>query len=155
MIDITHYNSSLFSRIQISIRQTKLKYMIQDNDNFRFEDKNTNKQKSSTRIIFANANGLNVDTDAHSLRNIRINSQIHNTSILLLVKNNTHWKDKRDYDNFRKAIAQYRKGVAVTTSETNLNWNSIYKSRGTEIIVNNKVRSRKLKSGEDRPGLGR
>ena len=129
--------------------------MIQDNDNFRFGDKNNNKQKSSTRIIFANANGLNVDTDAHSLRNIRINSQIHNASILLLVENNTHWKDKRDYDNFRKAIAQYRKGVAVTTSETNLNWNSIYKSRGTEIIVNNKVRSRKLKSGEDRPGLGR
>ena len=129
--------------------------MIQDNDNFRFGDKNNNKQKSSTRIIFANANGLNVDTDAHSLRNIRINSQIHNASILLLVENNTHWKDKRDYDNFRKAIAQYRKGVAVTTSETNLRWNSIYKSRGTEIIVNNKVRSRKLKSGEDRPGLGR
>ena len=94
--------------------------MIQDDDNFRFGDKTNNKDKSSTRIIFANTNGLNVDTDAHSLRKIRISSQIHNASILLLLENNTHWKEKRDYDNFRTTIAQYRKGVAVTTSETNL-----------------------------------
>ena len=68
--------------------------MIQDNDNLPFGNNINNKGKSSAGIIFADKNCLNVDTDAHSLREIFISSQIHNTSILLLVETNTHSEKK-------------------------------------------------------------
>ena len=95
--------------------------MIQDDDNLPFGNNINNKGKSSAGIIFADKNCLNVDTDAHSLREIFISSQIHNTSILLLAETNTH-PEKRAYDNFRKKIEQHWKGATITTSETNLSW---------------------------------
>lgn len=64
--------------------------MIQDDDTLNFGNNINNKDKSSTRIIFTNTNGLNVDTDAHSLCEIILNSQIHNASIILLAETNTH-----------------------------------------------------------------
>ena len=143
------------ARIQTSIHQTKLTSIIQDNDNIPFGNNINNKDKFPTRIIFSNTNGLNFDTDSHSLHELLISSQKYNTYILLLVETNTHWKNKRAYDNFRKTIAQHWKGTVVTISETNLSWDSIYKPGGTAIIVNNNVRSRKLKSGEDGYCLGR
>ena len=130
--------------------------MIQGNDdNLPFGININDKDKSSTRIIFAHTNGLNAGTDAHSLYEIVISSQIYNASVLLLAETNTHWKNKRAYDNLRKTIVQYWKGISIITSETNLSWYSIYKPAGTAIIAKNKVRSRKLKSGEDSHGLGR
>ena len=68
--------------------------MIQDDDNLPFGNNINNKGKSSAGIIFADKNCLNVDTDAHSLREIFISSQIHNTSILLLAETNTHSEKK-------------------------------------------------------------
>ena len=64
-------------------------------------------------------------------------------------------EEKRVYDNFRKTIAQHWKGAAITTSETNLSWDSIYKPGGTAISANNKLRSRKIKSGKDSHGFRR
>ena len=66
--------------------------MIQDDDNLLFGKNINNNDKSSTRIIFDNANGLNVDTDAHSLHERLISIQIHNASIFLLAETNTYWK---------------------------------------------------------------
>ena len=95
------------SRIQTSIHQTKLTSIIQDNDKISFGNNINNKDKFSTRIIFSNTNGLNFDTDSHSLHELLISSQKYNTYILLLVETDTHWKNKRAYDNFRKTIAQH------------------------------------------------
>ena len=129
--------------------------MIQDDDNLPFENIINNHDEFSTRIIFTNTNGLNVYTDYHSLREVLINSKLHCTSVFLLAETNTYWKNKRNYDNFGRIISQYWKGAAVTTSETNLNRDSIHKPGGTAIIVDNEIRSRKIKSREDSRGLGR
>ena len=42
--------------------------------------------------------------------------------IMPVSETNTHSENKRAYDNFRKKIEQHWKGIAITTSETNLSW---------------------------------
>ena len=58
---------------------------------------------------------------------------------MLFAEINTNWKNKRTADLFRNTIAQYWKGVAVITSEIQLNWNKIYKPRGTAFRSDNSV----------------
>lgn len=121
--------------------------MKQDDDNLSFGNNIYHHNVSSSRIIFTNANELNVDSDTHFLREILINSKLNKINILLLAKTNTHWKKRRAH--------QYWKEKAVTISETKLSWDSIYKYREITIITDNKIRPRKIKSGEDSHGLER
>ena len=75
--------------------------MIQDDDNLSFGNNIDNKDRSSTRIIFSNTNGLNLDINAHSLCEILVSNNMHNESILIFVETNTHWKKKHARDKFR------------------------------------------------------
>ena len=83
--------------------------MIQGDGNLPFGKNINDKDKSFTTIIFANTNGLNVDTNTHSLCEILISSQIYNANIFLLVETNNHWKNKQAYDNLRKNSAVLKK----------------------------------------------
>ena len=69
--------------------------MKQDDDNLSFGNNIYHHNVSSSRIIFTNANELNVDSDTHFLREILINSKLNKINILLLAKTNTHWKKRR------------------------------------------------------------
>ena len=114
--------------------------MIQGDDNSSFGDSINDHDASSTRIIFPRTNnGQSIDTNAHFLREIIINNKFNKTKSSFLLKQ-TPWKNKRVHDTFRKTIAQYWKDVAVTTSETNLSSDSIYKPDETTISVDNKIR---------------
>ena len=64
--------------------------IIQDDDDLSFENNINNHDESSTRIIFTNTNGLSVDIDAYSLREILINSILNSTNIILLAEINNH-----------------------------------------------------------------
>ena len=86
-----------------------------------------------------------MDTATHSLSEILINSKLNKTNIILIAETNTNWKIKRAHASFRKIIAKDKKGTSVTTSDTNISWDSIYKPDGTTIIIDNEIRSRKKK----------
>lgn len=135
--------------------QCKLTSMNDENDNLTFGNNINDHDKSSARILFVNQNGVYLCIDDHRLIELLNNSKQKNINILLLTETNTHWKNKRSTDSFRKTITQYWKGAAVTTSEMKLNKNVIYKPGGIAIIAENSVRSRKVKSREDSHSLGR
>ena len=95
-----------------------------------------------------------MDTSTHSLSEILINNKHNKINIILIAETNTNWKIKTAHDSFRKIIANDQKGTSVTTAETNISWDSIYKSDGTTIIIDNEIRSRKIKTEKTITALG-
>ena len=135
--------------------QTKRIKTIDEDKNLPFGNFPSAKNPNETRLLFINANGLDLGADAHSPNELCSNSKSQQYSILILEENNTHWKYKRTKGKFRNTMAKHWTEASVTTAETNLPWHSIYKPGGTAIITDSLIRSRKTKSGEDNHGLRR
>lgn len=83
--------------------------MKQDDDNLSFGNNIYHHNVSSSRIIFTNANELNMDSDTHFLREILINSKLKKSTYYFLPKDTLIGRKGEYISIEKKQPSQYRK----------------------------------------------
>ena len=104
-----------------------------------------------------NINGIDLRNGNHIMLQLCHNLDKVGVDIISLTESNVHWKKPNVFKNFERTMKQqYPKDkVATCIFESNIDWNTEYKSGGISMVSLNMISYSTIHKGQDSSGLGR